>query len=456
MANFPVPATIFDTSPTWLASQALAEFEKWLASTLQLPGAQAAQSLAISSGSIAPSAALVVVDTEGATAADDLTTISLANLHAGAIVAVTSTNSARVVTVKNGGSTNNIVTLTGTDYALHPGHWMMLRHDGSLWREVSLTVSKEAIENRLTGLITSHTHSHGSLRNKIINGNFDIWQRGTSHTSSGYGSADRWYSANSGTTKTMSKQGFTLGQTSVPGNPLYFCRHAVTSVAGASNYSTLQQRVEGVQTLSGLTITLSFWAKADASKSIAVDFQQNFGTGGSPSASVSAIGAIKFSVGTSWQKYTVTATLPSVSGKTLGSDGNDCLEVVIWFDAGSTWNSRTGSLGQQSGTFDIAQVQLEPGSVATDFEQRPIGLELQLCHRYFYNYEGGINGCQYADTNFMYIVPFPTRMRTTPAVTKTVSNGTFASENIGPCSWAGYYTGTSFGSVTAFTATAEL
>ena len=51
-----------------------------------------------------------------------------------------------------------------------------------------------------------------SFRNKIINGNFDYWQRGTSFSSGGYG-ADRFYMSNNGTTFTVSRQAFTLGQT---------------------------------------------------------------------------------------------------------------------------------------------------------------------------------------------------------------------------------------------------
>jgi hypothetical protein len=219
------------------------------------------------------------------------------------------------------------------------------------------------------------------MRNAIINGNFDIWQRGTSFTGSEYG-ADRWRHRRNGTTHTATRQAFTAGQTDVPGEPTYFCRTVVSSVAGAGNYARLDQQIEDVRTFAGQQVTLSFWAKADAIKNIAVTFQQYFGTGGSPSAVVNS-GVTKVSIGTSWQKVTVTATMPSIGGKTLGTDNNHSLIAIIWFDAGSDFNDRTDSLGQQSGTFDIAQVQVEPGPVATPFERRPIGTELALCQRYY-------------------------------------------------------------------------
>lgn len=222
------------------------------------------------------------------------------------------------------------------------------------------------------------------FRNKIINGGFDIWQRGTSQTSNGYGSDDRWNNANSGSTKTASQQTFTVGQTDVPNNPRYWARTVVTSVAGASNYCLKYQSIENVATLSGQTATLSFWAKADASKNMAVEFYQGFGTGGSPSTVVSGIGVTTCALTTSWKYFTVTVSIPSISGKTLGTNNDHSLSVNFWFDAGSSFNSRTNSLGQQSGTFDIAQVQLEQGLSATPFEQRPIGMEEALCQRYYY------------------------------------------------------------------------
>ena len=257
------------------------------------------------------------------------------------------------------------------------------------------------------------------MRNAIINGNFDIWQRGTSFTGSEYG-ADRWLSFRSGTTHTATRQAFTLGQTDVPGEPTYFIRTVVSSVAGAANASLLQQRIEDVRSFAGQQVTASFWAKADASKPIAIEFAQSFGTGGSPSAGVESIGVTKVTLSTSWQKVTVTANIPSINGKTLGSDNNSRLGLLIYFDAGSNFNSRTDTLGQQSGTFEIAQVQLEPGPVATPFERRPIGTELALCQRYY-----DTQGMVFRGADFANVYPqmgWHVEMRSTPTV--TLSTGT--------------------------------
>lgn len=224
------------------------------------------------------------------------------------------------------------------------------------------------------------------FRNRIINGNFNIWQRGTS-LGSGTGKrylADRWANDSNGSTYTVSQQTFTLGQTNVSNEPIYFHRTVVTSVANAANYAGVRHIIEGARTFANKTATLSFWAKADSSKSISFDLEQNFGTGGSPSSAVNAIGATKINLTSSWQKFTATINISSISGKTLGSNGDDNLTILFWLDAGANYNSRTGTLGQQSGTFDIAQVQLEEGSTATPYEMRPIGIETTLCQRYYY------------------------------------------------------------------------
>jgi hypothetical protein len=273
------------------------------------------------------------------------------------------------------------------------------------------------------------------MRNAIINGNFDIWQRGTS-TTIGYG-ADRWVNELGGaTTCTMSRQAFTLGQTDVPNEPTYFCRMAVTSVAGAGNLCRITQPIESARTFAGQQVTVSFWIKADAAKPISVEFVQFFGTGGSPSSQVTTIGTTKTTLSTSWQKITITASVPSIAGKTLGSNNNDFLQFAIWFDAGSNFNARTDTLGQQSGTFDIAQVQVEAGPVATPFERRPIGTELSLCYRYCFRsyFESTVLGGDRTHGNNFF---FPVPLRTAPTV--TFNNRTTNVGNLGTWGYSGTF-----------------
>ena len=293
---------------------------------------------------------------------------------------------------------------------------------GKLAQLLAVNTSSVAVGNTTVNTALSVYGSNispvQSFRNKIINGNFDIWQRGTSTSTSAGFAADRWNTINVGSTFTSSQQTFTLGQTSVPSEPTYWHRTVVTSVAGAGNYCFPRQLIESVRTLAGKTATLSFWAKADASKNIAIEFEQIFGTGGSPSATVSGIGVTTCALTTSWAKFTVTVAIPSISGKTLGSSNNDHLSCNFWLNAGSNFNSRTNSLGQQSGTFDIAQVQLEEGSVATPFEMKPIGMEIALCQRYYQRiYDPPLRGAVPAsDIAARVGTMLPVKMRAAPTL----------------------------------------
>jgi hypothetical protein len=326
-----------------------------------------------------------------------------------------------------------LVFSTTADGNAGPTERMRIRSDGNIGIGATTPTEKLTVSGNVSvsGNVQAASINNGPLagmRNAIINGNFDHWQRGTSFTGAEYG-ADRWNSARSVTTHTATRQAFTLGQTDVPGEPAYYCRTVVSSVAGVSNFSVLGQFIESVKSFAGQQITLSFWAKADATKNIAIEFTQNFGTGGSPSAEVPAIGVVKKTLTTSWQKITHTVTITSISGKTLGSNNNDMLRLYIWFDAGSDYNSRTDSLGQQSGTFDIAQVQVEPGPVATPFERRPIGTELALCQRYYEYYDGPasfLTKLRESDRNRRLTVPFKVTKRSTPTVvliTSTADGG---------------------------------
>ena len=162
---------------------------------------------------------------------------------------------------------------------------------------------------------------------------------------------------------------------------------------------------------------------------MSTEFLQNFGTGGTPDTEVTALGVVKHALTTSWQKFSVTATLPSVSGKTLGTNGDDKWGVAFWFDSGSDFNARNDSLGRQSGTFDIANVQVEYGDQATEFEFRYPETELALCQRYYCKtYDQGTfagtatyTGCVATTSNstgsgFCWS-SYPVTMRSTPTVT---------------------------------------
>ena len=290
---------------------------------------------------------------------------------------------------------------------------------------VALTVPSTSTNTTATlqaqdGVVALTDNIRG-FKNYLINGNFDVWQYGTSQTTNGYGSDDMWINFNIGSTKTHSR---VITNKSEPFSAISYSTTVVSSVVGAGNACGKQQRIEYANTLSGKTATLSFWAKANATKNISIDFVQYFGSGGTPSAIIEGISATKISITSSWVKYTVTVNIPSIAGKTAGTAMNDSLWVRFWFDAGTDFNSRTANLGHQSGTFDIAQVQLEEGLVATPFEQRPIGLELSLCQRYYWSGTLVELAPTRADFTAQYI-KFPVAMRAVPTTVLTAySSGT--------------------------------
>jgi hypothetical protein len=258
------------------------------------------------------------------------------------------------------------------------------------------------------------------FRNKIINGDFNIWQYANSQTSSGYGSDNRWVNTHNGSTKTHSLQSFPPGQTVVPGQIGNFSRTVVASVAGAGNYCFKQQRIEYVQTLQGRLATVTFWAKADAAKNIAVEIIQLFGTGGSPSATVTGIGVTTCALTTAWQKFSYTVQIPSIAGMTLGTNGDHFLSILFWLDAGSTYNSRTNNLGQQSGTFDLSHVSLVDGDATHEddpFSPRLIGQEFALCQRYYQIIASVIGGYQPAAGSIWGPLTYMTQMRVAPSAT---------------------------------------
>jgi hypothetical protein len=223
-------------------------------------------------------------------------------------------------------------------------------------------------------------------KNKIINGDFRINQRNftSTTTDSTYG-FDRWRFVYNGGTTTYSTQSFTLGSAPVAGyEGTNYARLVTTGQSAASDRVFFSQRIESVRTFAGQTATFSFWAKAaTGTPKMNIIAFQSFGTGGSPSASVSTISTAQ-TISTSWVRYSFTIAVPSISGKTLGTAGDDHLALSIYLSDGG--NFSTG-VGAQNNTFDIWGVQAEYGSKATPFQTasgNSIQGELAMCQRYYY------------------------------------------------------------------------
>jgi len=267
-------------------------------------------------------------------------------------------------------------------------------------------------------------------KNLIINGGFDVWQRGTSFSSDGY-TADRWTAALSGGTATSSRQLFTNGQTDVPGNPTYYLNTNCTS--GNNNCSIATQHIEDVRIGAGQSVTVSFWAKGTNPGGGHFNWQlwQRFGTGGSSTVND---GDTTLTVTSTWTRYTHTFNLGSMSGKTIGT--SSFLDLMI--------RQPADDMSAAAWSVDIANVQLELGSVATDFEHRSYGEELALCQRY-YERKFYTNGSmeiahKYSSTRAVTNISYshkrtnPTVTMPTATTTSSITNGVGLLTTVG--SWA--------------------
>jgi hypothetical protein len=200
-----------------------------------------------------------------------------------------------------------------------------------------------------------------------------------------------------------------------------------TGNAAAGAFSVLFQRIEGVRRLAGKTVTVSFYARAGGATKLGVGMDQDFGSGGSPSAIVLGTGQ-PVTLSTTWARYSLTFTLPSAAGKTLGTNGNDSTTVNFWYSSGTGQAARAGNIGVQSGTVDLWGVQLEVGTVATPLEKPDPELQLRQCQR-FYQTNLMVFAGSYgvAASNAVGTGHLHQSMRATP----TITPGTDSSVNVG-------------------------
>jgi hypothetical protein len=258
----------------------------------------------------------------------------------------------------------------------------------------------------------------------IINGGFDVWQRGTTSTAAGYVAADRWGNNFVGGTVTQSRQAFTIGERLGNNNPTFFLRQSVSGQTLTSQWAMTQQRIEGVRTYAGQTITVLGWAKRATAGNMAVEGFQNFGTGGTPSTEVLSIGVTTVALTTSWTPFAVVMTVPSVTTKVLGTAVNDYFGINFWSSAGTDYNARTNSLGLQTTDVDLWGIHVREGVYAANdalmYRQKDLVSEIAKCYRYYYRITAPAAshvlapGYNTATTVTRNMIQFPVRMRAAP------------------------------------------
>lgn len=262
------------------------------------------------------------------------------------------------------------VTLSVTDGTTTIGPKSLVHQDDVTlesgdFRQSWLAVCRYNVATDAFYLISATSHNlHGAQMNdgplagvnKHPNGRMAYWRGGTSFASpsSLTETADGWFPEYDGSigTFTIARQSFTLGQTDVPGNPKYFLRWDHSSAGSGSTLRRLRIPLRnGVEWRQGQQVTRSVWLKADSARSVTAKILQYFGTGGSPSATVEA-SSTSWNLTTSWQQFTITATMPSISGKTLGSNGDDSVVLTLDLPVNVTM------------TIDVADDDIRPGHIA--------------------------------------------------------------------------------------------
>ena len=260
--------------------------------------------------------------------------------------------------------------------------------------------------------IQSTSQNGGQLagfRNQLINGGFRVAQRGDDFFSSAPADTDDPYTLDRWCVSSIASAQPTRvarqNNDAPPGFAWSVALYANGNPAGASRQSfiqaiELQRPGNNNQFVVGSTWTLSFWVKSIANSSIGVSagFRPSAQTLGTTPEELSET----VNTTTAWVQQSHTFTIANTA------DAGDQCFAVIFYNAVAT---NTSIL--------LAGISLEPGPVATPFEQRPIGLELELCKRYYqYIDYSSNNGSQTTPGSGWYIYPiqFPVQMRQAPTV----------------------------------------
>jgi len=303
---------------------------------------------------------------------------------------------------------------------------------------------------------------NSSFKNYIINGDMVIWQRATAATAvsdGSYPACDRWHFPFYSTDGAMTSEREALSVTDQATTGMYYCNllkctTADTSVA-ANSIVQMRQTIEAqfcqpfnYGTSDAKTLTLSFYAKANASKTYGVSLWKRDST--------SYYWFQDIAVTTSWQRFEIvisptagSTSLITSSGGAIANDNGEGLEVSFVLASGSnyqgtadTWTSNAdyntsnldNFLSSTDNTFRVTGVQLEIGDAATDFEHLPFDVQLQKCQRYFQlhtnpqtaNNEPMCVGHYYSSSQVNAHIHMPVQMRSSPTLECTDVSNHFA------------------------------
>ncbi len=265
-------------------------------------------------------------------------------------------------------------------------------------------------------------------RNRIINGDMRISQRGTSSAAIATGTylLDRWVWIQSGAMVCTVSQSTDVPNDTFQNSYRIDVTTADTSIA-TGDVALVQQRIEGYNTrdLIGTIFTLSFWVKSPKTGIHCVSLK-NQGTGSPVVPDRSYVVEYTVTAANTWEYKTITINGGLITTGTWDWTNGIGLSIDFTLAAGTTFQTTAGSwqtgnfvatanqvnvMDNTANDFYITGVQLEPGSVATPFERRSYGQELALCQRYAVVGDFTI----YAAQNSTYT--WPTTMRTAPTIT---------------------------------------
>ena len=325
--------------------------------------------------------------------------------------------------------------------------------------------------NNTDGTCTANL-TNRTNKNLVINGDFRVAQRGTSTTSQGYQTVDRILFGYSGHDEGLTQSQGDVASGTTPYTLGFRKTFKVTngnqtSGAGSSDYVYIDYSFEAQDiansgwnyTSASSFVTFSFWVKSSVAQAFKGYFITSDGSTYSYAFDTGSLSA------DTWTK--VTKTIPGNSNLTINNDNGKGFGWAIWpfigtdltdnsqsEDAWVTHNSSARTKDATStwwttnnATFEITGVQLEVGSVATDFEHRSFGQELALCQRYFFT-----NSSAYFPSPMAMQYQFPTTMRAAPTITHSHSG----SPTINYITQYGFNGYNAANTIEAYFATAEL